>query len=101
VDIILQKALCLYSILARNRKGEFLMRRTRAYRRFHRTRIINRKIHILRQIGGEKIYMHGQEGKRGAWQKARYIVPVGCAELNPMIYFPILTKENFWLPSSN
>jgi len=47
------------------------MRKNRAYRRSQRERVINRKIHILRQFGGEKYIFAWCRGKKGRFAKGK------------------------------
>ena len=47
------------------------MKKTRAYRRSQRDRVINRKICILRKIGGENNVFAWSRGKRGRFAKGK------------------------------
>ena len=42
----------------------------------------------------------GQEGIQGVLQKERYIVHVGCAEVNPTIFFLMPIEKSLSLPNS-
>jgi hypothetical protein len=48
-----------------------MVRRTRAYRRSHRNRIINRKVHILKQFGGENYVFAWSRGNAGRFAKGK------------------------------
>jgi len=47
------------------------MKKNRAYRRSQRERVINRKTHILRKIGGEKYIFAWSGGKKGRFAKGK------------------------------
>ena len=47
------------------------MKKTRALRRVQRTRIINRKSHFLRQIGGEEYVVAWSRGNTGRFGKSK------------------------------
>ena len=47
------------------------MKKTRAYRRSQRDRVINRKAYILRKIGGEENVFAWSRGKRGRFAKGK------------------------------
>ena len=40
------------------------------------------------------MYSHGAEEIQGVYQKEKFIVPAGCAEVNLMIQFPVLIERN-------
>ena len=52
-------------------------------------------------LAAKNMYSPGPEGREGVSRKAKYTVPVRCAEPNPMICFPIPMRENSWLPNSS
>jgi hypothetical protein len=58
------------------------------------------KFTFSEKLEGKKIYLPGQEESGGVLQKARYIVPAGCADQNLMTCFPEPIKENFCLPGN-
>jgi hypothetical protein len=47
------------------------MKKTRAYRRSQRERVINRKTRILRKFGGEEYIFAWSRGKRGRFAKGK------------------------------
>lgn len=76
------------------------MKRTRAYYRRQRNRAIERKLGILRRLGGEEYVYAWTRVHTAVSPKEKSTVPAPCAGQNPVMSTAIGTKRLFYPPSS-